>query len=301
MNWLFFAISAPALYTCVNYVDKYLISGREVDYRALPIYSGITAMVLGLLLWIAGGFPLIEGRMLAFSLLSGVFSVWGAVLYFKGIARSAASQVIILLQMMPVFVLALSWLFLNERINPAQLGGFFVVILAAVALIAVMNEGGLKNEVSRNTFLLILGSDILLAISVILLKPVVDAYAMSVVLPFQNWGYMLGSLTLILFSPKIRTAFTGSMRQAGGLLLTAVFFNETLYLCSRMLNAKALSLAPASLVTAVSSTQVFFGLLFGWGLTLAAPAVFREDLSRSGLTKEALLAGLMFFGLWLIR
>ena len=62
----------------------------------------------------------------------------------------------------------------------------------------------------------------------------------------------------------------------------------------------ALSLGPVALISVVSSINVFFAILFGWILTLIAPAVFKEGISRDELLHKAVWAIVLFVGIVLV-
>ena len=79
-----------------------------------------------------------------------------------------------------------------------------------------------------------------------------------------------------------------------------MLFNETFYTITQLISLLAISLGPVALVTVAGSTQVFFGIVLGGLLSLALPTIYKEDISRAGLTRKLAWAALMFAGLWLL-
>ncbi|MGE5398464.1 MAG: EamA family transporter [Chitinophagales bacterium] len=299
MNWLFPALLSPAVYSIVNFVDKYIVCGRGINYRGVPIYSAIVATVFGLFIWIYNGYPLLNFLDTILVLLSGSLSLWASALYFKAISRDTTSKIIIMLQIVPVMVLGLSVVFLNESITPRQLIGFIVIMLSAVGLnLSLSSED--HGSFWGSTLGLILISDFMWAISSVVFKFVVGHHTFAELIAYQNWGYTIGGLVLYYFVPGTRIAFQEGLASSRGLIMILILLNEGLYVVGKLLGSWALSLGPASLVSVVGSTQVFFGILYGWLLTLIRPSVFKEDISSSGIRRELIWAIAMLFGVWLV-
>jgi len=76
--------------------------------------------------------------------------------------------------------------------------------------------------------------------------------------------------------------------------------NEAINLLGSLGMRYALSIAPLSIVQAISSTTSVFVFLIGVALTLFAPQWGREDLSRRELERKAAAAALVAVGVTLI-
>ncbi|HEX2907079.1 MAG TPA: hypothetical protein VHO69_09485 [Phototrophicaceae bacterium] len=85
-------------------------------------------------------------------------------------------------------------------------------------------------------------------------------------------------------------------RRAFGL----IFVNETVYVVAKLLTFTAAALGPVALVSVLGGTGIFFGIALGWLLTTLAPTLFKEDITRQGLTQKDLLALVLFGGIWLV-
>ena len=55
-----------------------------------------------------------------------------------------------------------------------------------------------------------------------------------------------------------------------------------------------------ALVSVVGISQVLFGILFGWLLTLLLPHIFNEKIKKEDLLKKVVLAITLIFGIILI-
>ncbi len=297
MSWLFYALLSQALYTTSNFVDKYVLEREIRDYRGMPIYTAIMGFVFGVLLWIVGGFPLLSARDALLVILTGVLVVWTSPLYFKVLSDEDTSQIIVLYQMTPVLVLVLSFIFLQEHISPEQLLGFVLILGAAVGVSLKQGEGSVW--LSRAFWLVFLAC-LMVAVSAVLFKFVVDANTFVEVMAYGNWGLGLGGLILYLLFPGIRGPFNQSLRTVRKTALGIIFFNQGLFVLAKFVQFLAISLGPVSLVSVVGSTQTFFGILAGWLLTAMAPAAFHEDVRAATLLKKGLFGLMMFVGVWLV-
>ena len=126
-TWVLLSILAPAILTVVNFTDKYILERQIKDYRGFAIFSAIVGLTAGALLWVATGFPtlpLTDGLLVV---LTGVLAVFGTALYFQVLSKEETSKVIFLLQLTPVMVLALSVLFLGDKLSLRAFAGFVLI------------------------------------------------------------------------------------------------------------------------------------------------------------------------------
>lgn len=298
MNWLFFALLSPAAYSIVNFIDKYIIEKEVPDYQSLPIYSSIMAMVFGVLLWVITGFPVLNFQNTVLVMFTGMLTIWGAVFYFKALSDSEASRIIILFQIAPVITLLLSFMFLKETITLTQLLGFFFILLATVGVSLGKRK---KNFKLSSAFVLILLADLFWALSYVIFKYASELNSFSKIISFESWGLALGGLILYILFPSIREAFKKTHKRVRKFALTLILFNEGIFLIAKLLSFLAISMGPVALVNVVGGTQVFFGILFGFILTLIAPKIFQENITKEGLVKKISMATLVLIGLWLVQ
>lgn len=79
-----------------------------------------------------------------------------------------------------------------------------------------------------------------------------------------------------------------------------VFANETLFVIARLTGYFAVALGPVSLVSVAGSTQVFFGVAYGWLLNLVVPSI-AEPFSILRVTKKLLLGVAAIIGVYLLQ
>jgi drug/metabolite transporter (DMT)-like permease len=297
MNWFILALLAPAIYTVVNFIDKYIVEKKVKDYRGMPIYGSIVALIFGTAVWLLTGMPLLSLRDGLIVITTGILSMYGFALYFNALSKSQTSYIIALFQMMPILSLILSFLVLGEMISLQQLLGFVAVLGSVIALSINKESKGFKID---SAFYLILLADAFFALSGVLIKFTLNANSFSKILSYESWGLFLGGLSLYLLLPNVRRAFWESFNTVGKKILVVMFINEAIFVVSKSLTFLAISLGPVALVSVLGGTQVFYGLAYGWILTLIAPSIFNEDISKEGLVKKIVLTITLFIGLWLV-
>lgn len=297
-NWLYLALLAPAVYTVVNFVDKYVVEHKVKDYRGMPIYGSIVGLVVGTLFWIAVGFPFLPLFDAVLVISTGVLTLFGYALYFNALSKSQTSYVIGLFQLIPLITLALSFIFLSERINGSQFVGFLMVLLTVLSLSINKEKKKFKFD---SAFYLVLISDVFFAFANIILKFAITADSFTKIFSYESWGIALGGLILWLVFPTVRKAFLKTTKTVGTKVLGIMFLNEFIFIISKVITFLAIALGPVALVSVLGGTQVFYGILYGFILTIVAPKIFHEDISKGGLTKKIILMSLMFAGIWLIH
>lgn len=298
MNWLFFALLAPLIYAIVVDIDKYILEKEIPDYRGMPIYSAGAAFIFGILLWIVTGFPILSLRDALLITLTGVLTIFGLAFYFKALSSDEASKVTILFQMTPVIILFMSYFFLGEKITLKELLGFLLILFATTSISA--SKKGLALNLS-STFFLILLTDFMWASAYVLFKFVVNASSFAKVISYEGFGMALGGLLLYKFFPSIRKSFLKTGRKIRKRVFGIIFLNESIFVVSRLFTYFAISLGPVALVEVVGGTQVFFAIFYGILLTIFAPKIFKENISRESLIKKIAMATFVLVGLFFLR
>jgi drug/metabolite transporter (DMT)-like permease len=298
MNWLLFALLAPAVYTIVNFTDKYLVEREVPDPRGMVIFTAILSVVSGTLFWVLAGFPIPKPTDALLMMGIGMLIVVAAYFYFAAMTREAASSVIVFLQMTPIAVLVLSFLFLGEKLSGDVLLGFALILGAAVGVSLQQTGGRFKLSPAFFFALVTVVGD---SSGKVLFKFVSDDLPFLQIVSFESWGVAFGGLVLYLASPTVRGAFHHNLRTMHKRGFAAVALNETFYVTAKTLSFLAISLGSATLTTVLGGTGVFYGILLGWGLTLLYPLTFKEDISRANLLRKGVLAAVLFVGIILVN
>jgi drug/metabolite transporter (DMT)-like permease len=297
MSWLFFALLAPVVLTISNFTDKYIVGSAVKDYRGVVLMQSIVGFIVGTIFWFATGFPTLPVVDSIIVLSTGVLSTFGAAFYFKALRDEDTSYVIFMIQLLPIFVIIFSFLFLKETVSFKQFLGFLIVLLSSLAL---STDKETKSIRLSQSFWLLISMDFLFALAAVLIKFAIDVTSFSQILSFESWGIGIGGVILYSLSPTIRKSFNKIIKTVRRRVMSIMFVNEILYVISKSLTYFAYSIGPVALVSVVGSTQVFFGILFGWILTLLLPHIFSEKTDKKYLIKKLGFAFCVILGIFLI-
>ena len=169
MDWLFYALLTPFLYSLVVLIDKYILQREIPSAWGLPIYTAISGAIFGLIFWTIDGFQTLPVPDSLLLLLAGIAAHWGSVLYFFALTAEQSSTVMILLQVKPIFVLTLSTIFLQDRITSLQFVGFTLVLLAAIGL-ARKKQSAKTGQWFSQSFWLIMAASLIWAMGTVAYK-----------------------------------------------------------------------------------------------------------------------------------
>lgn len=297
MSWLYFSILASAVYAICNFIDKYILEKRIKDYRGLVVYTALVGFIFGIGYWAFSGFSVLPTQDALLIILTGILTIWGLAFYLRSLALEETSTVIILMQMVPVITLVLSFFFLHEKISSIQMFGFVLILFAVVGVSLKKEDLHMRLSLA---LLFILLADLCWAIANIIFKFVVSSANFSQLIAYESFGIALGGLLLYLFYPSVRNAFHNQSKSLSKITIGIILINESIFLLAKLLGYYAISLGSVTLVGIVSSTQVFFGIFYGWILTLLYRNTYREDISFFGISKKIILALVVFGGIWLI-
>lgn len=294
MSWLIYALLAPLIFTIVNFIDKLILEKHVRNPASMPPYLAIMAFLSGCVLWVVTGFPILPFRDVAIIMFSGVLTAVGALLYYRALSMEETSKIIVLIQIQPVMVLILSFLLLHETISAIQFVGFILILGAAVALSARRGLGGIQFSKVLGLLLFV---NFLWSLSVVLFKFIAAGDHFERFLSYESWGFALGGLLIFIFVPSVRNAFLASLRVIPRQALATIAVNETIFLGAKLLTLAAVALGPTALVSVLGGTQVFFGIVAGWVLTVLVPSIYREEIARRDLIRKGAIALVLFAGI----
>ncbi len=296
-TWLVYALLGPALFAVVNYIDKYIVERRIQNPHVIPIFSGIWGIILGTIIWVVTGFPILPLADTLYVFAAGSILIFAAILYFKALAKDSTSTIILLFQMTPLITLAFGYVFLQQYINIRQLGGFFL-ILGSVIVYSIHKEH--KQFKLTRSFYLILLVDILYATAALLMNKATGVNKFTDVLSYQSWGMGIGALIISVCFPNIRHAFRDTIKSIQKNTIGILLLDETLYVIAQSISFYAYTLGPIALVNVLEGSQTFYGVIYGFILAYMYPRLFKEEIIHTSLLKRVGVTIAIFTGLWLI-
>ena len=298
MDWFFLAVGSTFLDTLVLFVDRYVVEKEAGDVGSLPIITSTVSLLVGLFYWVISGFTGMDVLPTLAVLTAGMLMLWANTLYFLSVPRQQSSVIIMAFQLHPVFVLVLSWLFLQDCVTLQQLAGFALIIISVTLLSLERMKTSGRFQIS-SAFFLLLSSTVIYAVATILLKWATYEYSVLTIAAHQGFGIALGGIS-ILALPHVRRGMQRVLRQNPFKVIGIMSLNEGASQVSKLLRLAAISAGPVALVSAVGSTRVFLGVWLGALLTSISPMIFKEDIRRGSLALKTLMSLLTIIGLWFL-
>lgn len=309
MTWLALALISAVMLTLVNYSDKFIMESRLPDARAFLVYVALVDGATGVLLWFLAGaefLPFTQGLLL---LLAGTTIVLANLFYFQAIAVEETSRVIVWIQLTPIPTLIISLLFFGEVLSVQQLIGFTLVLLSAILI--ARGKGNWRNIFRLSpAFWLVVVATIMWALENIIVDQALSfsqadtigsLALLARIASYTSIGHTLGVAVLFTVSAKVRKSFFTYWQQRSVRQIMPILGLQAMFVSRQFVLYTALALGPVALVTVIGSTQVLWGVLMGWGLTLIMPSIFKEDITRDVLIEKAILSVIMFIGIVLIN
>src|SRR4030042_2893723 len=134
MNWFLYAFLAYAFVSVANITDKFLVEKHIKDSSIIVLFTGVVACVVGLIVYVLRGFPVLTPLQLIFVLAAGVFLELFLLPYFRALELEDASTVVPLFRIGHVFTLLLSYIFLHEILTARQYVGFIFLLGSGIVL-----------------------------------------------------------------------------------------------------------------------------------------------------------------------
>lgn len=297
--WLLFTLLATGCWSLSNVFDHALSAKTVRNPYALVFVSFLFRVPIAFLLFGVFGFFIPAWPILPITFLGGVITVPALVLYMKAQQREEASSVMLMYSVFsPLMVLAMSFLFLGERLVGFEWIGFFLLMVAGVLSSFRHDQGTYRLSkifwfMVFATFFWIV-SDILVKYAAGFLP---SPYIMFIWFMF---GYSLGGIIFFLLIPGWRkksmlglskwSRFDWSMyliSLASGIVAYLLFFQATF-------------LEKISVVVAVVNFMPFFIYILEILFSKFSPLFEREDTSWKSLALKGSSFVLFLFGIYLL-
>ncbi len=292
-----FALSGPLLWAISTHLDKYLLDQYFKDIHpavSLAFTGLVNVAVLPIFLLIDPQILNINFHTAAVMTLSGIMLMSAMLFYLMALKYNEASVVAPFFQASPLFGMALAFGVLGERLSGKQLIGSLLTIAGAL-VVATVGAGRPHHGLAA----LMLLCAAMAALSSLIFKIFAVAGNFWSTTFWMFFGEAIFGCGL-LFVSTFRRELIQMVRVNAKAVVGINLVNEIVNLLGSLGMRYALSIAPLSIVQAISSTTSVFVFLIGVALTLFAPQWGREDLSRPELERKAADAALVAVGVTLI-
>lgn len=298
MTWFFIALGAVFLWSCVVYLDKFIIErfiknrgvGSLVLFSAL--FAGVVIPIIALINPRVFSIPRLDIFLLG---ISGVLGSLAIIFYLHALEYEDTSLVVPLFQLIPVFSYILGYIFLKEALTGRQIIAGLIVVAGAIMLTLEIEEEKKVSLKTKPLILMVLAS-LMFSIMDVLYKFVsIDEDFW----PTQFWHYVglfIFGLLLYLFVKQYRVEFHRVVRSSPFSVFSANIGGEILQVVGNIMNNFALLLAPVVLVTLVSAYMPLVVFLMGLLFTFVLPKFITERVSKRHLLHKTLAIAVVVIG-----
>lgn len=239
-------------------------------YNAMLWRATIGTVLTGIV-FLVGGHALPSRQAMRLHLLRGAITAAMAVLFFWGVVRVPLAEAIAISFIAPLIALYLAAVILHEAIRPTAILGSLLG-LSGVGVILVARAGGDYGPEALPGALAVLGSAVLYAMNIVLMRKQALVASPVEVATFQN----LTTLAFLALAAPFLAAIP-AIDQLPGLTLSAL-----LAICSLLVLSWAYARAEAQSLIAVEYTAFGWAALFGW-------LIFAESITWAVLAGTGLI------------
>ena len=296
------AITSAVMFAATNHIDKYLISKavKNADYRALILVSAIIAgSIMSLVYLVICRFEVFfDWQSILILLLNSALYLASLVLYYKALNREDTTIVIIMFQLIPVFMLFISPLFLKDQtIGPLQLVGGLITTLAAI-FVTYEPEKKKFDKGRLITFAMMAVVSLIYSVWYILIRYVNQDHDFNQTTFWSSVTLFTVGVLIFIFSKTFRRSFTKMLKSNGKKVISLNLLNEVLNTAGGVVSTFAGTMASVALVSFVSQgVQPFAVMIIGIIITKLSPKIEKEKITKKETIKRIITLIFCIIGL----
>ncbi|MBQ3445253.1 DMT family transporter [Candidatus Saccharibacteria bacterium] len=299
---LVLAIVAAILYAATNHIDKYLISKavKNADYRALILVSTIIAGgVMALIYLFVCNFQLeFDSPSILLLLFNSALYTVANIFWFKALDRDDTTVIVIMFQLIPVFMLFVSPIFLaDQNISPIQLIGGIIITLAAIFITYEPSKKKFAKE-KLITLAMMAFVSFAYAIWFIIERYVNQNHDFNQTIFWSNITLCVVGIFIYLCIKTYRKSFSKMLKSNGVKVIGLNLVNELFNSFGGVLSTLAGTMASVALVSFVTQgVQPFAVMLLGILLTRIFPKIEKEQIGKKDIIRRTLTIAVCVIGL----
>jgi len=293
MDWLFFALLAPALWAIVNIIDKFLVDKHLQNPATLWILDTlIGSLVIIIVPFVEFYIP--DTKILILCLIAGALTFIADYPYYLAMKREEASRVIPLYSISPFFVLIMSYFLLNERLTQHYYIGFFLVLAGGIIISIKSIEG--KFSFSK-AYWLIFFSSIVYAIVAVLLKYLFTVEEFWPVFVLSLIGSAICSVLILITNKRIRRTTTSFLVRSKKTILLLTTVSAIINIMAFFAADYAIFKGPVSIVKVLVEVQQVFVFILALIVSSWAPWILKEEINKRTFATKIVSIALMIAGI----
>jgi uncharacterized membrane protein len=295
MEWLVFALLCPAFWGLNNVFYKFLMTKKFRGYFSMLSFMGLVDVIFAVIVCLVNPVSFIFPTVL-FAMAVGLFPLLAFWFYSKALMIEEISRITPLFQFIPIFVVLLSVVFLNEILSVQRYFGVAIIVIASILISYRSSKSG-KSLSSALKFMI--PFSVVLAVHATLEKFLLTHIDYWSLFFWNILGAFCGILFLLTFS-KPRREFTDAVTAVGKKAFFVVLVGEGVYFLGTICWLIAASMGYVSLVSAFAGLQHFFVFIYVLLSSLFVPNLLKEETSRGVIALKVSAIALMFAGTWLV-
>ena len=296
-NLIIFAIVAELMWSFTSLIDKIVLSKGHIKnpFVYIVLNGGMNIFLVVLL-------PFFSFGHLKFADLIGVFAAGislslGVILYYKAVQCEEISRVLVLWQLIPIFVLVLSFLFLGERLTANNFIGFGM-LLSAGFLISFKKIN--KKFGFSKAFFYMLGSAVLISSHYVVAKHI---YSVTGFWSAFMWIRLASSSSvLVLLLPSVRKEFAQSFNKAPLKIKSLLGTKMLIDFSAFIVLGYSTVYGPISLISALgSSAAPIFIFIIASIFSIYFPKILKENIHIKNILAKVIAIALTIIGIMFIN
>lgn len=297
MNWIYYVLIANCIWSFASLIDKIVISKGHIKNPFVYLATNGLMNILLIFFLPFVGFEPLNLMDFLIALFSGAAFAASIAAYYKAVEYEEISKIMILFQLAPVFVLALSFLFLGEMLTSSHFIGFLFFISAGAIVSYNWAEKSFK---LGKAFYYMLIAMFIGSIALVTSKHI-----------FTVTGFWSAFLWLrlaefsavgVLLVPSIRKEAVGTYKSMTLKIKGLIIFKMLIDFSAFIFSGYAISNGPISLITALGSSALpLFVFMLALFMSAYFPNIVKEDISKKVILTKLFAIVLIAIGIAFIN
>lgn len=264
MSWLFWSLSAAAIWGVIHIIDKIVVERYIVRPEVYVLFGGLASIVPAAFVFLALDITPASMPVIGLCILTGILLISYTYFYFVSLQKADAPTIVALFQLVPMFSTIWDYIFFGKIYSITTYIGIFFVIGGAIG-VSIEKVGTGKSVFAG---IRISTALVLMVVSTFLasIGHAVQDYVLTItdVKTLFFWG-RIGDITttgILLSIKSLRTAFVDTVRSMFGFVVTVNLSNEIVNSIAILFLMLAYEVGPLALVSTASAIQPLFVLIF---------------------------------------